>query len=183
MSIQLFSRTKHYALASLLLAGLASTAACSSDSGGDSSTNGGSAGTSSNTGGSSAGTKNEGGSTAGTKNEGGSTAGTKTEGGGDSGGNSSSGGSGGGLPVAGSAGTSAAGSSGTSYWACIEAGGACICQNNSDAAHESVCMQTYMCCGTIPVGSATRCQCQNDATFCKDNPDYNIKHVASCPPP
>jgi len=118
-----------------------------------------------------------------------STAGTSADGGKSSSGASTGGSTadGGATAHAGSSlgGSASAGetSSGGEIWGCIEAGGVCICQNDTDKAHESVCTGTYKCCATIPFAGATRCQCQDPGTTkCVDDPANNVKVVAKCPP-
>ena len=117
-----------------------------------------------------------------------SDAGEPDGGGGDStatGGTSSDGGRGGSAGTSGTAGTAGTSSTATD-WACVEAGGACICQSNSGSqGGQTVCTGTYNCCYTLPVASFTRCQCQTlDEASCKafDNSDYGTAVVDHCPP-
>lgn len=158
------------------------TSASGSSSGGTSSNNAGEgnsdAGKASNTGGSGSGATGgdtasggmpdeNGGTAAGGKNSGGSSSGGKDSGGSSSGGSSSSN-----LP-------------GDDNWACVEAGGSCVCQNNSNPKDASVCTGTYKCCYAVPLGASTRCQCQDPGTSkCEDlahffGPDGKV--VDSCP--
>jgi hypothetical protein len=129
-----------------------------------------------------------GGSAEGGKSSGGSsTAGSSAGGGaGDSG--SSSGGSSsgststGGEPSGGSASGGNASSAG--IWGCVEAGGVCVCQNDTDKQHESVCAATYKCCVTVPFAGAIRCQCQDPGTAkCEAPAGSEAKVVDKCPPP
>jgi hypothetical protein len=112
--------------------------------------------------------ENGGGAAAGTTGNGGSSSGTA-----GSGGASAGSGGGGALP-------------GNDVWNCVEAGGSCICQNNGDAQSANVCTGEYKCCFALPLGAATRCQCQDPgASKCSDLAGVfgpSGKVVDHCPP-
>jgi hypothetical protein len=163
-------------LVGLLLA----TTGCGSDA----SSSGGSAGkggSASSMGGSTA----DGGKPSGGSSMGGSTAdgGATDNAGSTSGGSTLGGSSTGGKPAGGSPSGGDTGSGG-GIWGCVEAGGACICQNNTDKAHESVCTGTYKCCVTVPFAGAIRCQCQDPGNQkCEAPAGSGAKVVDKCPPP
>jgi hypothetical protein len=162
-----------------LLGLLLATAACSSDSKSDSST-AGKGGTSTSSAGGSAdgGAPDSGGSSSG-----GSSTGGSSKGGTAAGGTATGGSAAGGTATGGTASGGATGSGG-GIWGCVEAGGSCICQNNTDKQHESVCTATYECCFTLPFAGAIRCQCQDPGnTKCEAPAGSGAEVVDKCPPP
>lgn len=110
----------------------------------------------------------------------------------DDGGTAAAGASDGGSPSGGSSsgvgGSAGSGNGATlpgdDVWNCIEAGTSCICQNNGDPKSANSCTATYKCCFTIPLGTTTRCQCQDPySSKCSDLASFNSgKVVDHCPP-
>ncbi len=116
-----------------------------------------------------------------------SSGGTSSSGGAASGGSASGGAATGGASASGGAtGTGGAGA-GDKTWACVEAGGSCICDDDAqpDSTDPKACTGTYPCCFTAHLGPVTRCQCQDPGgSACSDLAAYLGGEVfETCPPP
>lgn len=189
-----FQHVGLFLTAGALVGLVSSAAACSSDSnndpakGGASAAGSGSGGTSSTsagTGTNDAGKANDNGGTGNVAGSDAASGGAPDESGGTAAGGNSQGGS------SATAGSSSGGSDsgtmpGDDNWACVEAGGSCICQNNANPKDANSCTGTYKCCFAVPLGASTRCQCQDPYTSkCEDLAHALTKDgkvVDHCPP-